>query len=135
MAKGITRVLFIFIVAVCVVSCDMTTDNDTQTLRFSGTVRSSVTGQPIPGAVVSLDQAFFVFQGSVTSDTIDNNGQYRIEYEARCKRNTDLYEAPGKAYLLVARAIGYMNQSNMNMGASIRCTSTGQTVNFNLSPG
>jgi hypothetical protein len=97
-------------------------------------VRSAATGQPISGAVVSLDRAFFVFQGSVKSDTTGPNGQYHIEYEAGCEENGDLYKAPGDAYLLVTRSSGYQDQSNINISMPILCISGVQTVNFNLTP-
>ena len=132
MTKKFARGLAVIAAPFLLVGCFDVLDGDSRELRFSGTVRESATGQPIPGAIVDLQRMVFVFAGAVASDTTDANGQYSIAYEARCEENSDLYTAPGDAHILVASLTGYHNQSNVNIGHSIRCVSAIQTVNFNL---
>jgi hypothetical protein len=119
-------------IAVLCAGCGDLIDIDTENVVIAGTVRAAATGQQVGGAVVSLERALFVFQGSVAADTTDQNGRYRIEAEVACTRNTDLYESPGNAHLLVAKQAGYQNQSNINIGIALRCINSEQTVNFSL---
>lgn len=115
-------------------ACESLIDADVQPLHFQGTVTSAADGKPVSGAIVSLDRAAFVFQSSVSADTTDQSGRYKIDYSARCKENSDLYTAPGDAYLLVASAVGYAQLSSVNIGATLRCATGVQTINFRLEP-
>ena len=114
-------------------SCKGILDTNTEHLHFAGVVSSATTGQPIAGAEVSLEQSLFVFQGSVKADTTDQNGKYDIVYEARCQEETNLYSSAGNAYMLVARAAGFQQQSNTNNSVNIYCRGAVQTLNFRLS--
>jgi len=95
---------------------------------------SEADGKPLAGATVSLEQAFFVWQTWAAADTTDSNGRFVIQYSTSCKRDTDLYNAPGNAFLLVAHAAGYESQSSVNISRTLKCVKTVQTVQFRLRP-
>lgn len=112
--------------------CGSVLETNRVRLRFEGTVTSAADGQPLPGAVVALEQVLFVTQTAVASDTTDHNGHYSIEYEAICDPGSDLYAASGAAHLLVASADGYDRVSSVNIDERLQCVSIVQTVNFTL---
>ncbi|MEO5511441.1 MAG: carboxypeptidase-like regulatory domain-containing protein, partial [Longimicrobiales bacterium] len=113
--------------------CGSILDVKTVQLRLQGAV-TSPDGSALAGARVSLERSAFVFQGSVAEDITDANGRYSIEYSAACEDKSDLNIAPGNALMLVVYHANFETVSSINVGATLRCTGSVQTVDFRVRP-
>ena len=123
------RALATLVACAFVVACedDVTVQPRTVRLHVTGTVTATATGAPIPDARVDLWRSFIGSGYVVATATRDASGVYTLRLDALCSEGSTDH-----GYILVAAAPGYEQQSHVNIGATMRCTTAPQRVDFVL---
>ena len=108
---------------------EVTLTPGTVRLHLTGTVTSRATGAPIPGARVDLTRTFIGSGYTVETVVPDAQGAYAVRFDAVCPSASDDH-----GYILVARAPGHEELSDINISRRAVCTTAPQRMDFALRP-
>jgi hypothetical protein len=98
-------------------------------LNVTGTVTARATGAPIADASVDLWRSFIGSGYIVAPAERGAAGAYTLRFDAICASGSTDH-----GYILVARAPGYQDLSDINIGRRLVCTASPQRIDFALAP-